>query len=59
MDMKKRGMSAMALLGALLLGSGPVLASEDLNTVLGGGLGGAPWYLSPPCCWPCPVTCAA
>ncbi|MBP8159924.1 MAG: glycine zipper 2TM domain-containing protein, partial [Aeromonas sp.] len=40
MEMKKRGMSALALLGSLLLMSGAVQASETLNTILGGGAGG-------------------
>jgi len=40
MKMKPFGMSALALLGALLLGTGQVQASETLNTILGGGAGG-------------------
>lgn len=40
MEMRKYGMSAMALLGALLLGNGQAQASETVNTILGGGVGG-------------------
>ncbi|KAL8188370.1 UNVERIFIED_CONTAM: hypothetical protein K2H54_000028 [Gekko kuhli] len=40
MEMNKRGMSALALLGSLLLVSGVAQASETLNTILGGGAGG-------------------
>lgn len=40
MKMKPYGVSALALLGALLLGTGQVQASETLNTILGGGAGG-------------------
>ena len=39
-EMRKYGMSAMALLGALLLGNGQAQASETVNTILGGGVGG-------------------
>ena len=34
MEMRKYGMSAMALLGALLLGNGQAQASETVNTIL-------------------------
>ncbi|MGN4932997.1 hypothetical protein ACTFBW_03180 [Aeromonas rivipollensis] len=37
MEMNKYGMSAVALLGALLLGNSQAQASETLNTILGGG----------------------
>ena len=40
MEMNKYGMSAVALLGALLLGNGQAQASETLNTILRGGVGG-------------------
>ena len=40
MEMNKYGMSAVALLGALLLGNGQAQASETVNTILGGGVGG-------------------
>ena len=40
MEMNKRGMSALALLGSLLLVSSAAQASETLNTILGGGAGG-------------------
>ena len=40
MEMRQYGMSAMALLGALLLGNGQAQASETVNTILGGGVGG-------------------
>ncbi|MCE9953898.1 glycine zipper 2TM domain-containing protein, partial [Aeromonas allosaccharophila] len=40
MEMNTRGIGALALLGALLLGSTAAHGSETLNTILGGGAGG-------------------
>ncbi len=40
MDMSTRGIGALALLGASLLGSTAAHGSETLNTILGGGAGG-------------------